>query len=67
MDRNVEMFMNVEKVLIQNKCLTMPVVYVRQEVEKSMQGKIKDIIKRHQGSITGLFDCLLTNFEIYCN
>jgi len=61
MDRNVEMFMNVEKVLIQNKCLTMPVVYVRSEVEKSMQGKIKDIIKRHQGSITGL----LTNFKIY--
>ncbi|KAJ9584608.1 hypothetical protein L9F63_021050 [Diploptera punctata] len=52
MDRNVEMFMNVEKVLIQNKCLTMPVVYVRPDVEKSMQGKIKDIIKRHQGSIT---------------
>jgi SWI/SNF related-matrix-associated actin-dependent regulator of chromatin subfamily C len=47
--------MNVEKVLIQNKCLTMPVVYVRPEVEKSMQAKIKDIIKRHQGSITGLF------------
>jgi hypothetical protein len=45
----------------------MPVVYVRQEVEKSMQGKIKDIIKRHQGSITGLFDCLLANFDIYCN
>lgn len=52
MDRNVEMFMNVEKVLIQNKCLTMPVVYVRSEVEKSMQVKIKDVIKRHQGSIT---------------
>jgi hypothetical protein len=67
MDRNVEMFMNVEKVLIQNKCLTMPVVFVRAEVEKSLQGKIKDIIKRHQGSITGLFYCLLTNFKIYLN
>ncbi|XP_069673998.1 SWI/SNF complex subunit SMARCC2 isoform X2 [Periplaneta americana] len=52
MDRNVEMFMNVEKVLIQNKCLTMPVVFVRSEVEKSMQAKVKDIIKRHQGSVT---------------
>jgi SWI/SNF related-matrix-associated actin-dependent regulator of chromatin subfamily C len=66
MDRNVEMFMNVEKVLIQNKCLTMPVVYVRPEVDKSMQAKIKDIIKRHQGSITGLFHHL-TNFQIYFN
>jgi len=53
----VEMFMNVEKVLIQNKCLTMPVICVRSEVDKSMQVKIKDIIKRHQGSITGLFQC----------
>ncbi|XP_049864121.1 SWI/SNF complex subunit SMARCC2 isoform X2 [Schistocerca gregaria] len=52
MDRNVEMFMNVEKVLIQNKCLTMPIVYVRSDVDKALQGKIKDIIKRHQGSIT---------------
>nr|CAD7435249.1 unnamed protein product [Timema monikensis] len=52
MDRNVEMFMNVEKVLIQNKCLVMPVVCVRPEVDKALQGKIKDIIKRHQGSVT---------------
>nr|CAD7268520.1 unnamed protein product [Timema shepardi] len=53
MDRNVEMFMNVEKVLIQNKCLVMPVVCVRPEVDKALQGKIKDVIKRHQGSVTG--------------
>ncbi|KAK7864658.1 hypothetical protein R5R35_012427 [Gryllus longicercus] len=52
MDRNVEMFMNVEKVLIQNKCLIMPVVYVRSEVEKTVANKIKDTIKRHQGSLT---------------
>jgi hypothetical protein len=29
--------------------------------------KIKDIIKRHQGSITGLFYHLLTTFQIYFN
>jgi hypothetical protein len=26
--------------------------------------KIKDVIKRHQGSITGLFYHFLTNFQI---
>ncbi|XP_063222467.1 SWI/SNF complex subunit SMARCC2 isoform X2 [Bacillus rossius redtenbacheri] len=52
MDRNVEMFMNVEKVLIQNKCLTMPVIYIKPDVDKNLQAKIRDIIKRHQGSVT---------------
>ncbi|XP_075223805.1 SWI/SNF- related protein mor isoform X3 [Lycorma delicatula] len=51
MDRNVEMFMNVEKVLIQNKCLTMPVVFIRSDVDKAVVTKVKDIIKRHQGSV----------------
>ncbi|KAL1122966.1 hypothetical protein AAG570_003290 [Ranatra chinensis] len=52
MDRNVEMFMAVEKTLIQNKCLTLPVVYVRPDVEKATSAKVKDIVKRHQGSVT---------------
>lgn len=53
MDRNIEMFMNVEKALIQNKCLIMPNVYIRPEVDKNIKEKVKDIIKRHQGTITG--------------
>lgn len=53
MDRNIEMFMNVEKALIQNKCLVMPNVFVRPDVEKSVKEKVKDVIKRHQGTITG--------------
>lgn len=53
MDRNVEMFMNVEKVLLQNKCLTMPTIYVRSDVEKSVITRVKDIVKRHQGTVTG--------------
>lgn len=52
MDRNVEMFMNVEKALIQNKCLVMPNVFIRPDVEKSVQTKVKDIIKRHQGTVS---------------
>lgn len=55
MDRHIEMFMHVEKALIQNRCLLLPNVYIRPEVEKSMKEKVKDIVKRHQGTITGKF------------
>ncbi|KAK7586055.1 hypothetical protein V9T40_003931 [Parthenolecanium corni] len=52
MDRNIEMFMNVEKALIQNKCLVMPNVFIRPEVDKATKDNVKDIVKRHQGTIT---------------
>lgn len=62
MDRNVEMFMNVEKVLIQNKCLSMPVVYIRSDLDKTVVSKVKDIVKRHQGTICGKFYCTVVHF-----
>ncbi|CAH1241648.1 SMARCC2 [Branchiostoma lanceolatum] len=56
MDRNVEMFMNIERSLVQvgglNDCLTRPNIYLQPEVEPKLQGKLKDIIKRHQGTLT---------------
>ncbi|KAM8868047.1 SWI/SNF complex subunit SMARCC2 [Synchiropus picturatus] len=52
MDRNVEMFMTIEKSLVQNNCLTRPVIYLSSEIEPKLLGKLKDIIKRHQGSVT---------------
>ncbi|XP_047454198.1 SWI/SNF complex subunit SMARCC1 isoform X1 [Mugil cephalus] len=52
MDRNVEMFLNVEKNLVQNNCLTRPTVFLMSEIEQKQASKLKDIIKRHQGSIT---------------
>ncbi|XP_046658694.1 SWI/SNF complex subunit SMARCC2 isoform X2 [Homalodisca vitripennis] len=52
MDRNVEMFMNVEKALVQNKCLTMPIAYIRPDVDKANASRVRDIIKRHQGTVT---------------
>ncbi|ESP02982.1 hypothetical protein LOTGIDRAFT_177862 [Lottia gigantea] len=56
MDRNVEMFMNIEKALIQNKCLTLPAIYIRPDVDRILVPKLKDIIKRHQGTITDSSD-----------
>lgn len=58
MDRNVEMFMNIEKALLTNKCLSMPTVYLRSDVEKGVAVRVKEIIKRHQGTVTGsLLNC----------
>ncbi|XP_037130629.1 SWI/SNF complex subunit SMARCC1 [Syngnathus acus] len=52
MDRNVEMFLNVEKNLVQNNCLTRPTVFLSPDMEAKQASKLKDAIKRHQGSIT---------------
>ncbi|KAK5614717.1 SWI SNF, matrix associated, actin dependent regulator of chromatin, subfamily c, member 2 [Crenichthys baileyi] len=52
MDRNVEMFMTIEKSLVQNNCLTRPVIYLSPDIEPKLLSKLKDIIKRHQGSVT---------------
>ncbi|XP_028985486.1 SWI/SNF complex subunit SMARCC1 isoform X2 [Betta splendens] len=52
MDRNVEMFLNVEKNLVQNNCLTRPIVFLSPDIEQKQSSKLKDIIKRHQGSMT---------------
>ncbi|MEQ2196691.1 hypothetical protein XENOCAPTIV_009111, partial [Xenoophorus captivus] len=48
MDRNVEMFMTIEKSLVQNNCLTRPVIYLSPDIEPKLLSKLKDIIKRHQ-------------------
>uniref|UniRef100_H3DAR1 SWI/SNF related BAF chromatin remodeling complex subunit C2 n=1 Tax=Tetraodon nigroviridis TaxID=99883 RepID=H3DAR1_TETNG len=54
MDRNVEMFMTIEKSLVQQQynCLARPVIYLSSDIEPKLLGKLKDIIKRHQGSVT---------------
>jgi len=64
MDRSIEMFMNVEKALIHAKCLSMPVILIHPDVDKIVQNRIKDIIKRHQGTLTGIFTKLINHFII---
>ncbi|XP_062867966.1 SWI/SNF complex subunit SMARCC1b [Trichomycterus rosablanca] len=51
-DRNVEMFVSVEKALIQNNLLSRPVVYLSPELDQKQSSKLKDIVTRHQGSVT---------------
>ncbi|XP_026576869.1 SWI/SNF complex subunit SMARCC1 [Pseudonaja textilis] len=52
MDRNVEMFMNIEKTLVQNNCLSRPSIYLIPDIELKVANKLKDIVKRHQGTVT---------------
>ena len=40
-DRNVEMFMHIEKALIENQCLVRPAIFLRPECEKIYVSKLK--------------------------
>lgn len=51
MDRNVEMFMQIQKSLLQSKALVQPAILLRPEIDKILTCKLKDIVKRHQGLI----------------
>ncbi|XP_055075399.2 SWI/SNF complex subunit SMARCC1b isoform X2 [Misgurnus anguillicaudatus] len=51
-DRNVEMFISIENTLIQNNLLSRPVVYLSPDFEQKQTVKLKDIILRHQGTVT---------------
>ncbi|KAL6457366.1 hypothetical protein MHYP_G00343290 [Metynnis hypsauchen] len=62
-DRNVEMFISMEKTLLQNNLLSRPVVYLSPELEQKQASKLKDIITRHQGSVTE--DKLQATHQIY--
>uniref|UniRef100_A0AAY5L8X7 SWI/SNF related BAF chromatin remodeling complex subunit C1b n=1 Tax=Esox lucius TaxID=8010 RepID=A0AAY5L8X7_ESOLU len=47
-DRNLEMFSTLEKTLVQNNCLSRPVVYVDPEVDQNLTSRLADIITKHQ-------------------
>lgn len=51
MDRNVEMFMQIEKALVSADCLRRPAIFLSSDVEKILVFKMKDIVKRHQGIV----------------
>ena len=48
------MFLNIERAVIQNKCLVVPQVYIRTDVERSVREKVKSVINDHHGYITGI-------------
>ncbi|XP_066595586.1 SWI/SNF complex subunit SMARCC2-like isoform X2 [Prorops nasuta] len=51
MDRIVEMLIAAERALAQNRCYTVPCIYVRPDVDKTTATKVKETVRRHQGTI----------------
>lgn len=43
--------MQMERTLIAEGCLQRPSIFLRSEIDKISMVKLKDIIKRHQGTI----------------
>ncbi|KAL6262562.1 hypothetical protein P5V15_005354 [Pogonomyrmex californicus] len=51
MDRTVDMLMAAERALIQNRCMTVPSIFVRPDVDKNTAAKVKDVVRKHQGTV----------------
>ncbi|XP_067111415.1 SWI/SNF complex subunit SMARCC1b [Osmerus mordax] len=51
-ERNVEMFVTLEKTLVQNNCLSQPLVYLDSDMDADLAGRLSDIVLKHQGSLT---------------
>ena len=52
-DANVDLFREIEKVLVANKCWIKPKVLIHSDVDKDLKKELEDIVKRHDGSIVG--------------
>uniref|UniRef100_A0A3Q1J0K5 SWI/SNF related, matrix associated, actin dependent regulator of chromatin, subfamily c, member 1b n=1 Tax=Anabas testudineus TaxID=64144 RepID=A0A3Q1J0K5_ANATE len=62
-ERNVEMFDTIERALIQNNCMSRPVVYVDPTVDQELAIRLTVIITKHQGKITD--DRTIASHHIY--
>uniref|UniRef100_A0A8C9ZYD4 SWI/SNF related BAF chromatin remodeling complex subunit C1b n=1 Tax=Sander lucioperca TaxID=283035 RepID=A0A8C9ZYD4_SANLU len=47
-ERNVEMFGSIERALIQNNCMSLPVVYLDPTLDQELTSRLTDIITKHQ-------------------
>ncbi|XP_078124670.1 SWI/SNF complex subunit SMARCC1b [Sander vitreus] len=62
-ERNVEMFGTIERALIENNCMSLPVVYLDPTLDQELTSRLTDIITKHQGTITE--DRTLASHHIY--
>uniref|UniRef100_A0A3B5B7Y3 SWI/SNF complex subunit SMARCC1-like n=1 Tax=Stegastes partitus TaxID=144197 RepID=A0A3B5B7Y3_9TELE len=62
-ERNVEMFGTIEKALIQNNCMSVPVVYLDPALDQELVSRLTGIITKHQGTLTE--DKTLASHHIY--
>lgn len=50
-EKFLEMFQTIEKVLIQNKFYVLPIIYIKQKVDKHFAIKLREIIRRRNGQV----------------
>ncbi|XP_028316401.1 SWI/SNF complex subunit SMARCC1b [Gouania willdenowi] len=51
-ERNVDMFVTIEKALIQNNCMSLPLVYLDPTLDPELTSRVTGIIAKHQGTLT---------------
>ncbi|XP_034016750.1 SWI/SNF complex subunit SMARCC1b [Thalassophryne amazonica] len=51
-ERNVEMFAAIERTLIQNNCMSLPVVYLDPTLDQELTSRLTAVITKHQGTLT---------------
>uniref|UniRef100_A0A3Q2NMB7 SWI/SNF related BAF chromatin remodeling complex subunit C1b n=1 Tax=Fundulus heteroclitus TaxID=8078 RepID=A0A3Q2NMB7_FUNHE len=51
-ERNVEMFGAIEKALIQNNCISLPLVFIDPTVDLELSSRLTGIIIKHKGTVT---------------
>ncbi|XP_030003411.1 SWI/SNF complex subunit SMARCC1b isoform X2 [Sphaeramia orbicularis] len=62
-ERNVEMFSTIERALIQNNCMSLPVVYLDPTLDQELASRLSGIVTKHQGTLTD--DRILASHHIY--
>lgn len=45
------MMIAIERSLIQNRCMMTPCIFVRSDIDKATATKVKDVVRRHQGTV----------------
>ncbi|XP_038144566.1 SWI/SNF complex subunit SMARCC1b [Cyprinodon tularosa] len=62
-ERNVEMFVAIEKALIQNNCISLPLVFIDPAVDVELSSRLVGIIIKHKGAITE--DRIMASHHVY--
>ncbi|CAL8294084.1 unnamed protein product [Merluccius merluccius] len=62
-ERNVEMFITMERALVQNNCMVRPVVYLDTALDQELASRLSNVIIKHQGSTTE--DRMLASHHLY--
>nr|XP_022915362.1 SWI/SNF complex subunit SMARCC2 [Onthophagus taurus] len=55
-ERLIEMFQAMEKTLIQNKFYTLPIIYVKPDIDVKLATRLKEIIRKRSGQVVDVED-----------